>query len=203
MIMSMRKQGLFETSAMVKIGMLSGLGMVLMLLNFPLPIFPTFLKIDFSDAPALVGTFYMGPAAGVLIQLLKNILKVIVENNTGGVGELANFLVGTAYVIPLGLIYQKRKDYSGVLWGSILSVLAMTTVAGILNYYVFIPAFAWVMGVEISDFVSLAARANSAIVDFRTMIFFGIMPFNLVKGTLVSFVGFGLFKALQPLWKLK
>ena len=157
MIMSMRKQGLFETSAMVKIGMLSGLGMVLMLLNFPLPIFPTFLKIDFSDAPALVGTFYMGPAAGVLIQLLKNILKVIVENNTGGVGELANFLVGTAYVIPLGLIYQKRKDYSGVLWGSILSVLAMTTVAGILNYYVFIPAFAWVMGVEISDFVSLAA----------------------------------------------
>ena len=125
--------------------MLSGLGMVLMLLNFPLPIFPTFLKIDFSDAPALVGTFYMGPAAGVLIQLLKNILKVIVENNTGGVGELANFLVGTAYVIPLGLIYQKRKDYSGVLWGSILSVLAMTTVAGILNYYVFIPAFAWVM----------------------------------------------------------
>ena len=102
MIMSMRKQGLFETSAMVKIGMLSGLGMVLMLLNFPLPIFPTFLKIDFSDAPALVGTFYMGPAAGVLIQLLKNILKVIVENNTGGVGELANFLVGTAYVIPLG-----------------------------------------------------------------------------------------------------
>lgn len=203
MITSMRRHGLLQTSAMVKIGMLSGLGMVLMLLNFPLPIFPSFLKIDFSDAPALVGTFYMGPAAGVLIQLLKNILKVIVENNTGGVGELANFLVGTAYVIPLGLIYKKRQDYSGVLLGSILSVLTMTVVAGILNYFVFIPAFAWVMGLEISDFVSAAAKVNAAIVDLRTMVFFGIMPFNLVKGTLVSFVGFGLFKALQPLWKQK
>lgn len=203
MITSMRRHGLLQTSAMVKIGMLSGLGMVLMLLNFPLPIFPSFLKIDFSDAPALVGTFYMGPAAGVLIQLLKNILKVIVENNTGGVGELANFLVGTAYVIPLGLIYKKRQDYSGVLLGSILSVLTMTVVAGILNYFVFIPAFAWVMGLEISDFVSAAAKVNAAIVDLRTMVFFGIMPFNLVKGTLVSFVGFVLFKALQPLWKQK
>lgn len=203
MITSMRRHGLLQTSAMVKIGMLSGLGMVLMLLNFPLPIFPSFLKIDFSDAPALVGAFYMGPAAGVLIQLLKNILKVIVENNTGGVGELANFLVGTAYVIPLGLIYKKRQDYSGVLLGSILSVLTMTVVAGILNYFVFIPAFAWVMGLEISDFVSAAAKVNAAIVDLRTMVFFGIMPFNLVKGTLVSFVGFVLFKALQPLWKQK
>jgi len=203
MITSMRKHGLLETSSMVKIGMLSGLGAALMLLNFPLPIFPSFLKIDFSDAPALVGTFYMGPAAGVLIQLLKNLLKIIMDNNTGGVGELANFLVGTAYVVPLGLVYQKHKNRAGVLWGSILSVLTMTCAAGILNYYVFIPAFAWVMGLEVSDFVHMAARANAAIVDFRTMILYGIMPFNIVKGTLVSVVGFGLFKALQPLWKLR
>ena len=203
MIATMKRHGLLETSAMVKIGMLSGLGMVLMLLNFPLPIFPSFLKIDFSDAPALVGTFYMGPAAGVLIQLLKNILKVVVDNNTGGVGELANFLVGTAYVLPLGLIYQKRKNYQAVLWGCLLSVLTMTIAAGVLNYFVFIPAFAWVMGLQVSDFVSAAAKVNAAIVDLRTMIFFGIMPFNIVKGTLVSFVGYGLFKALRPLWRLK
>ena len=66
--------------------------------------------------------------------------------------ELANFLVGTAYVLPLGLIYQKRKNYQAVLWGCLLSVLTMTIAAGVLNYFVFIPAFAWVMGQQVSDF---------------------------------------------------
>src|SRR5699024_2547807 len=101
------KTGIFATSSMVKIGMLSGLGMILMLLDFPLPIFPTFLKFDLSDAPAVIGAFAMGPAAGVMIEFLKNVLKIIVRSNTGGVGELANFLVGIAYVLPLALIYQK------------------------------------------------------------------------------------------------
>ena len=196
-------QSLLTTSSMVKIGMLSGLGVILILLNFPLPIFPAFLKIDLSDAPALVGTFYMGPAAGVLIQLLKNILKFIIDNNTGGVGELANFLVGTAYVVPLGLIFQKNQSRAAVLWGSVLSILSMTITAAVLNYYVFIPAFAWVLGYPVSAFVDMAAKVNSSIVDLRTLILYGIVPFNLFKSTIISVVGYGLFRALQPLWKFK
>ena len=94
--------------------------------------------------------------------MLKNILKVIVDNNTGGVGELANFLVGTAYVLPLGLIYQKEEELSGGSCGAAsLSVLTMTIAAGVLNYFVFIPAFAWVMGLQVSDFVSAAAKVNA------------------------------------------
>lgn len=74
--------------------MLAAIGMVLMLVDFPLPLFPSFLQIDLSDVPAVIGAFSLGPAAGVVIELLKNLLKLIVGSNTGGVGELANFLVG-------------------------------------------------------------------------------------------------------------
>ena len=83
---SQSRSSLFATSAMVKIGMLSGLGMVLMLLDFPLPIFPTFLQIDLSDVPAVIGAFSMGPAAGVMIEFVKYVLSLVVGINAGGVG---------------------------------------------------------------------------------------------------------------------
>ena len=82
---------LFATSAMVKMGMLAAIGMVLMLVDFPLPLLPSFLQIDLSDVPAVIGAFSLGPAAGVVIELLKNLLKLNVGSTTGGVGELANF----------------------------------------------------------------------------------------------------------------
>ena len=119
---SQTRGSLFATSAMVKMGMLAAIGMVLMLVAFPLPLFPSFLQIDLSDVPAVIGAFSLGPAAGVVIELLKNLLKLIVGSNTGGVGELANFLVGAGYVLPLALIYQRWPSRSGVLWGSVQGV---------------------------------------------------------------------------------
>ncbi len=198
---SRSKSSIFATSSMVKIGMLSGLGMILMLLDFPLPIFPSFLKFDLSDAPAVIGAFAMGPAAGVMIEFLKNVLKIIVHSNTGGVGELANFLVGVAYVLPLALVYQKWPTRKGVVWGSLLAIFSGALFAGILNYFVFIPAYAVVLGYPVDAFVKMAAKINSSVVDLRTLVLFAIVPFNLLKGVVVAISGLGLFKALQPLWK--
>lgn len=199
---SQSKSSLFATSSMVKIGMLSGLGMILMLLDFPLPIFPTFLKFDLSDAPAVIGAFAMGPAAGVMIEFLKNVLKIIVRSNTGGVGELANFLVGVAYILPLALVYRKYPTKQGVFWGSCLAIISGALFAGILNYFIFIPAYATVMGYPIDAFVKMAAKINSNVVDLRTLVLFAIVPFNIIKGLVVAIAGLGLFKALQPLWKM-
>ncbi len=200
---SQSKGSIFATSSMVKIGMLSGLGMILMLLDFPLPIFPTFLKFDLSDAPAVIGAFAMGPAAGVMIEFLKNLLKIIVRSNTGGVGELANFLVGVAYVLPLALVYQRHPNRKGVVWGSILAIFSGAFFAAVLNYFVFIPAYAVVLGYPVDAFVNMAAKINSAVVDLRTLVLFAIVPFNLLKGLIVAVSGLGLFKALQPLWKMQ
>ncbi|MFY9526747.1 MAG: ECF transporter S component [Limnochordia bacterium] len=188
---------------MVKISMLAGVGTVLMLLDFPLPIFPNFLKFDLSDVPAVIGAFAMGPAAGVAIEFLKNLLKIIVRSNTGGVGELANFLVGAAFVLPLALFYQKWPDRKGVLWGSAAATIIGAVVAGVLNYFVFIPAYAVVLGYPVDAFVDLAAKVNSAVVDLRTMVAFAIVPFNLLKGLVISVCSFALFKALQPVFKRK
>lgn len=198
---SQSKSSVFATASMVKIAMLAGLGTVLMLLDFPLPIFPSFLKFDLSDAPAVIGAFAMGPAAGVMIELVKNILKLMVRTNTGGVGEVANFLVGTAYVLPLALVYKKWPTKKGVVCGSVLATFSGAIIAGLLNYFVLIPAYAVILGYPVDAFVGIAAKINSAVVDLRTLVVFAVVPFNLVKGVVVTLSGLGLFKVLQPLFK--
>ena len=197
---SQSKSSLFTTSSMVKIGMLSAVGMVLMLLDFPLPIFPTFLQIDLSDVPAVIGAFAMGPAAGVMIEFIKNLLKIIVGSNTGGVGELANFLVGAAYVLPLAVIYDKWRTRSGVLWGSVIATVVAAIVAGVLNYLIFIPAYATVLGFPVEAFVDMAAAINGAVVDLRTMVIFAVVPFNIVKGVIIAVASLTMHRILRPLW---
>ncbi len=106
---------LLSTNSMVKISLLSAISFVLMLFEFPLGIFPEFLKIDLSDLPALIGGFALGPVAGVIIIGIKNVLHFLIKSQTGGVGELANFIVGAALVFPASLVYNHNKSRK-MLW---------------------------------------------------------------------------------------
>ena len=91
------------------VGMLSAVAVVLMTFDIPLPFAPTFYKIDFSEVPVLIGCFTMGPLAGVGIELIKNLLHIVISGTqTAGVGEVANFLIGCAFIVPAGLIYHKK-----------------------------------------------------------------------------------------------
>jgi riboflavin transporter FmnP len=191
---------MFATSSLVKMGMLGGLGMILMLLDFPLPLFPIFLQVDLSDVPAVIGAFSMGPAAGVMIELLKNLLKLIVGSSTGGVGELANFLVGAGYVLILGIVYEKWPHRNGVILGAVLATVGAAVFAGVLNYFIFIPAYAVVMGLPVDAFVSVASQVNAAVVDLRTLVVFAIVPFNLVKGVIIAVAAVLVHRILRPLW---
>ena len=198
---SRSRSSMFATSSMVKMAMLAAIGMILMLLDFPLPIFPSFLQVDLSDVPAVIGAFSMGPAAGVMIEFLKNLLKLIVGSNTGGGGELANFLVGAGYVLILALIYQKWPSRAGVLWGSVLATVGGAVLAGVLNFFIFVPAYAAVMGLPVEACVEAASKVNAAVVDLRTMVVFAIVPFNLVKGVIIAAASLVLHRLLRPLWK--
>ena len=103
--------------------MLSAVAFILMFLDFSVPFMPAFIKMDLSELPALIGAFSMGPVCGILICLIKNVLHLFITT-TGGVGELSNFLLGVAFVLPAGLIYRHKKSRRSALIGSLLQLYA-------------------------------------------------------------------------------
>ena len=104
--------------------MLSAVAYILMFLDFSVPFMPSFIKMDLSELPALIGSFAMGPLCGVIVCLIKNILHLFITS-TGGVGELSNFILGVAFVLPAGLIYKRRKSRKTALLGSLLGAVFM------------------------------------------------------------------------------
>ena len=183
------------TGSLVKIGMLGAVSIVLMMFKMALPIFPFFLKLDISDLPALIGSVAMGPVAGVLIELIKNVLHLF-KTSTAGVGEVANFLVGSALVVPIGICYKKRSDLKGFVVGAILGTISMVIVACVFNYYVLIPVYSTVFGIPIEELVNMVKAVNENVVDLKTMVVFAIAPFNMLKATLVAIIGYPVCKLL-------
>jgi riboflavin transporter FmnP len=168
--------------------MLSSISFVLMLLNFPLPALPPFLKVDFSDVPALIAAITMGPVAGILVALFKNVLYWIFSGSPTGVpvGEMANFATSILFMLPVYAIYRKISSSKGLLIGLVAGVLAMTIGMSVLNYFVFLPMYTY--------FLNAPALTGSAM---RDTIVLGILPFNLIKGILLSAVVFMLFKTMK------
>lgn len=197
---TLQQKSIFKTSSLVKIGLLSAIALALMLLDFAIPIFPAFLQLDISDVPVVVGTLAMGPLAGIMIELIKNILHALIATTTMGIGEVANFIVGIAYIIPLGILYNKNKNTKNVVLGLISGTIIMTIVAGIFNYFILIPLYSIIVfNQPISAFVAMAAQVNGLITNFVTMILLAIVPFNLLKGIIISALGYYLYKMLKPI----
>ncbi|QEK11347.1 ECF transporter S component [Crassaminicella thermophila] len=186
-------------NGLVKIAILSVLSYVIMFIEVPIFFFPGFLKIDLSDLPALIGGFALGPAAGVIIELIKNLLHFLTKTTTGGVGEFANFLIGIALIIPACASYNKYKTKKGAITGIVIGIIAMSIVGGLANYYMLIPFYAKIMPLE--QIIAWSAAANGAIVDVKTLVLYGIIPFNLLKGTIVAILTSVLYKKLSPILK--
>lgn len=172
-----------RTKTITKIGMLTAIGVVLMFLEFPiLPGYP-FLKLDFSEVPVLLGGFAMGPLAAVVIEVLKNFIHFMVKNDgTGGIGNLANIIVGCALVVPATWYYLKHKSIKGVIIGLAIGLVSMVLVGIVANYYIFLPLYGMV-----------DHEAKVAI------LFGGITPLNAVKAIAVSIPTYILYKPLSPL----
>lgn len=164
---------------LVSIGMLSSIAYVLMLLNFPLPPFPNFLMIDFSDVPALIAALIFGPVAGVLVELFKNILDYFMTGSATGVpvGNVANFIAGVVFIIPTYYIYQKLKTRRGLSFALVIGTLAMGIIMSVLNYYIILPAYTF--------FLNFPAMS---VPETRQLVVSGILPFNIVKGIIVSII---------------
>lgn len=191
-------RGVYSLTAIVKIGLLSAIAFILMLLELPLPLFPAFLKMDLSDLPALIGGFALGPLAAILIEFIKNALHFIFKSETGGVGNLANFIVGISFTVPAAMIYMKGKNRKGAILGMFIGTLSMAIVAAIANYYILIPFYVKLyFGGDLDSILAIMAQANKNITDIKTYIMYAVIPFNIVKALITSVIAFLVYKKVS------
>src|SRR5690625_1189524 len=135
---------------MIVISLLAALSLVLFFISFPLPLLPPYLKVDFSDVPALIAGLIFSPLAGVVVVLLKNAIYFIVTGATDPVGILANFIAGSIFVFPVAYLYHRYTGLKSVIYGLMIGTFLMTLAMSILNYFFILPAYALLMNLEMT-----------------------------------------------------
>lgn len=177
-----------QSSKLLKLIILALLGtisLVLFFFNFPLPILPSYLKIDFSDVPALMAGLIFSPLAGVIVVALKNILYLAVSGAGDPIGVVANFLAGTMFIVPVSVLYHKFKGVKSIVSGLVTGTIIMAVGMSVLNYFLILPAYGWFMGWEMAD----------SFVWFSVYAF--ILPFNIIKGIIVGLLFIPLFVRMR------
>ncbi|MCQ4794470.1 ECF transporter S component [Anaerofustis stercorihominis] len=183
---------------MVVTAMLSAVSFLLAFLEIPMPLSPSFAMMDLSDLPALIGAFAFGPVTGVVIELIKNGLQLF-STNTGGIGELANFLMGASFVFTAGIIYKRRKIKKTALIACIAASVVMAVVAGLLNYFVLLPMYSVFMPID-----QVIAAFGEIIPFIKTkleVILFSAIPANIIKGLMISVFTMLIYKGVSPILK--
>lgn len=187
-----------RTRMMVTVAMLAAVAYILSFFEFQIPIFPAFLKIDLSDIPALIATFAFGPIAGVGVELIKNGLRAF-STSTAGIGELANFCIGSSFVLVAGIMYKIIHTKKGAIISCIVGALVMALVGGLFNYFVLLKLYERFMPLE-----QIIAAATAIMPFVKTkfdLVLYSIVPFNLVKGALATLVTMFIYKPLSPILK--
>ena len=178
--------------------MLSAVAYILMFLDFSVPFMPAFIKMDLSELPALIGSFAMGPLCGVVVCLIKNVLHLFITT-TGGVGELSNFILGVAFVLPAGLIYKHKKNRKSALIGSLVGAAFMGIFSIVSNYFLVYPVYYNFMPEEVI-LAAYQAILPSVKNILQCLICFN-MPFTIIKGLFSVVITFLTYKHISPILK--
>lgn len=187
---------------MVMIAMLGAISMILMWFEIPLWFAPPFYKIDLSEVPVMIGAFALGPVSGILIELIKVVLKVITKGTTTAfVGDAANFVIGCALIVPAALIYDRQKSKKSAVIGMAVGTAVLTAVGCLVNAYVLLPLYGKAFGMPMDALIGMGSAVNPAIRGLGTFVILAVAPFNLLKGLLVSVVTLLLYKHVSPVLK--
>ena len=178
-------------------GMLTAAAVVLQYLEFPIPIVPSFIKLDFSDLPELIGAFAYGPVAGIIIALLKNIIHMAVSQS-GFVGELSNFMLGAVFAGVAGLIYKHKKTRAGALICGVTGAAAMAAVSVFTNYFVIYPLYYSVLGFPEEAVLGMYQAILPKIKTIFSALLVFNLPFTAVKGLISVFISMIIYKPLSP-----
>ena len=192
------KAGSLGIRTVAGIGVLSAASFVLQMFEIALPFMPSFIKFDFSDLPALIGSFALGPVSGVLIELIKNILHTM-DSGSFGVGELSNFLLGAVFVGIAGIVYRVKKNKKGAVIGAIAGAAAMALMSLPFNYLIVYPVYYNFMPEEtiLGMYQAILPGMKSI---FQSLVCFNL-PFTFAKGMVDVLITFLIYKRISPILK--
>ena len=165
--------------------------------KFELPVMPSFINLEFSDVPAMLAALTMGPVSGVFVCLIKNLFGCI-TSSTGFVGELSNFILSAALVLPAGLITHKSTKTSRAVIGCLIGAATMALVSLPSNYFLVYPMYSLIYPIDV--LVGLYQKILPSVNNlFDCLVIFN-MPFTFVKGLIAALVSIVLYKRLRPIF---
>ncbi len=183
---------------LVVTAILGAVSAALMFIAVRVPLMPSFIQLDASELPALIAAFSMGPLSGVGVCLIKNLVHLL-ATTTGGVGELSNFLLGAAFVLPAGLVYRVKKGRIGALAGSLAGALCMALCSLPVNYFITYPFYAMLMPME--AILDMYRAINPHVRSLMDALVWFNMPFTFCKGLLSVAITFLIYKRISPIIK--
>lgn len=193
--MTRQKTGRLDTQRLATIAMLAAVASLLFFLEIPVVLF---YKLDFSNLPVLLGTFSMGPLAGSIILGIKSLLGLL-HTTSQGVGELADFLMGLAMILPAGLIYRSHKNRRGALLGMAIGSLCATAAGVLTNVYLLIPFYGAVYHMPVEQIIAMGQTLIPSLDTVWKFVLAITAPFNVLKWTVISVLGGFIYKPLSPI----
>ncbi len=196
MAKTMNSRNISAARKMTTTAIMAAIAVILQYVEFPVPIMPGFIKLDFSDLPALLSSFALGPWYGALVELLKNLIHLPATQSMG-VGELSNFILGALFVIPAGFIYQRNRSRKNALIGSVVGAVLMAGLSFVTNYFVVYPVYMNFMPEEaiVAAYHAILPSVTSLA---QALVIFNI-PFTFVKGMLDVVLTFVIYKHVSPI----
>lgn len=175
-----------------------------MLLSFNVPFIPTFVKLDFSDLPVLLGGYILGPVHGSMIALIKVLLNFLLKGPvTFGIGETVNLIGSLSFMLPAVLYYQRRRNFKAAVVSLIIGTVMATVVLLAANYFVMFPLYATAMNFPMDKIVAAAHALNPLVTDLTSLMAFALLPFNVLKFGLDSILAMLMYKRLAKALKIE
>lgn len=170
----------FSIRQVVIMSLFAGISFLLYFISFPILPFVSYMKVDFSDIPVLLGMVMFGPLGGILIAAIKGLLYWLMTgvDIANFIGVAASFVASVSYLLPVYFILKHVKKYKTVtrlILAIIAGTVSLSVIMALLNVTILIPVYMAVLHMKIT-------------IPLSQMVLFGVVPFNLIKGVLVGVV---------------
>ena len=188
----------FKIKKLSIIAFLAAISSVLMTFNFPIILAPSFMKMDLSELPIMIGGFVLGPIESVIIAILKVLVKFVLKPSTSMyTGELANLIGSVSYVLPASIIYNKFKTKRRAIYGMALGVVLASVICTISNKLFIFPMYMELYGMTESSIIKICSAIMPFIDNMNKVYLYSVLPFNVIKYLITTIITYFLYKKIS------